>query len=315
MGKISLNSNPNALKIRTSKEVAEEAINKIKENRSGEQFALYSHWKKLDDFIGNWQFNNINVIAGMSGLGKSYFLILLYKAFLDRALNGGFKKKFRILHFGFEMASYLEFIRMCMKDMNYTFREILSIDNILPESAFDEVSAMMASMGDLEIYFVEVSGNRQEIYDTIMHFKQLYPDDELVTGFDHGLLANYMNEKDEIELLAKLSVMFLDIKKKIHTMHFQISQLNDKIEDDNRILRPALHYPKKKDLHGSKQVFQCADDIYILHSPERLGIQSYGPDAIDSTDLIALHKLKARNGNLGILCMKNELHRGMITEF
>ena len=56
-------------------------------------------------------------------------------------------------------------------------------------------------------------------------------------------------------------------------------------------------------------------DIYILHAPERLGITSYGPDAIDTTDLIALHKLKARNGNLGILCMKNELYRGMIAEF
>ena len=63
----------------------EKAKARIIEERSGEQFGLFTRWDKLDRAKQKyWRFSQVTMIAGMSGSGKSYFLNMLRQDFLDR---------------------------------------------------------------------------------------------------------------------------------------------------------------------------------------------------------------------------------------
>ncbi len=126
---------PNSLEIKTSAQVVEEAKIVIEEGRTGEQLALFSRHNKIKKaLLGGWRFNNNYVIAGASGSGKSYYLNMLYQDFMNTTLNSEFKKPFKILHFGFEMTAYDEVIRAVSSNTKNSYRTILSVDEILPES-------------------------------------------------------------------------------------------------------------------------------------------------------------------------------------
>lgn len=300
----------------TSKQAVQQAQREIEEGRTGEQLALLSRHSKIRNaLLGGFRFNNIYVIAGMSGVCKSYYLNMLYQDFLNKELNGKFKKPFKILHFGFEMAAFDEILRALQGKVGITYRDILSVDSILPDQSFEKVRAILKTMEDQEIYYVENTGNVNQIYNTIMDFKMKFPQHEIIVGIDHTLLTNYLNEKDEVALVSKLSTTFVDIRKKLKAMIFEVSQLNDKIESDDRILRASLHFPKKQDLHGSKAVFQCSDYTIVMHSPEKLGIESYGREGYETKGLIAWHLIKARKGNVGLIRLKDKLSEGTLEEW
>lgn len=313
---------PNSLEIKTSAQVVEEAKVVIEEGRTGEQLALFSRHNKIKKaLLGGWRFNNNYVIAGASGSGKSYYLNMLYQDFMNTTLNSEFKKPFKILHFGFEMTAYDEVIRAVSSNTKNSYRTILSVDEILPESIYDETLIYLEQYKNFEIYYVESTGNVGQIEQTILDFQAKFPQHLLVIGIDHTLLADYANESSEVELVSNIAKMMVSVRKKIGSMGLEICQLNADIEEVERINNPAHHYPKKKDLHGSKAIYQCADYVTILHAPEKLGIQRYGLTKIgDSTGfntekLIAWHLIKARKGVPGLIRLKDELEKGNIAEW
>lgn len=313
----------NSLEIKTSNQVVEEAKQVIEEGRTGEQLALFSRHDKIKKaLLGGWRFNNNYIIAGASGSGKSYYLNMLYQDFVNTVLNKDFKKPFKILHFGFEMTAYDEVIRAVSSKTKSSYRSILSVDEILPEAVYKETLLYLDKFKNFEIYYVESTGNVNQIEQTILDFQAKFPQHLIVIGLDHTLLTEYKSESNEIELVSNISKMMLGVRKKIGSMGLQISQLNADIEEIERINNPAHHYPKKKDLHGSKSLFQAADNVIILHAPEKLGIQRYGLQKMSDNStgyptegLIAWHLIKARKGVPGLIRLKDELGQGNIAEW
>lgn len=133
---------------------------------------------------------------------------------------------------------------------------------------------------------------------------------------DHTLLMEYLDEKSEVELIAKTSGLALLFKKKYKAMVIYLGQLNDKVEQPERLKNPLLHYPTKTDIHGSKSVYHVSDTIIIIHRPELLNIQTYGRKNYPTKDLITLHVVKSRlSGMEGIIRMKQDYEHGTLHEW
>jgi hypothetical protein len=110
--------------------------------------------------------------------------------------------------------------------------------------------------------------------------------------------------------------LFVKLKKSpIEPMTILLSQMNDKIEDPIRVQNYNLHYPTKKDVHGSKQLFWACDYVGVIHRPELLNIQKYGPKQYDTDQLIAYHQLKSRKGITGIARFREQFNIGKIIDW
>jgi len=307
------------LDIQTSKFAAVNAASEISEARSGNRLVMASRWDKLNYMLlGGFQFGQTYMLCGASGHGKSYMLNMLLRDFTNPTLQRDVTKT-RILHFSFEMSAAAEMTRRISTLTGISYRKLMSADRPLTAEEHGIVSSAAERLKDEPIYFVETPGNRQQIRDTIDRMKQRFPDDNLVVTLDHTLLAQSMPGENEIQTLAELGKMFIDIRKEFGTLNILLSQLNDKIESSSRRdpSVPSLHFPTKTDIHGSKQLYHAADVCLVMHQPALLGLEVYGPDRVptmteDGKNLISLHVLKNRHGTQGYTRMIANLENGRI---
>ena len=124
----------------------------------------------------------------------------------------------------------------------------------------------------------------------------------------------YLDEISEVDLINKMSRLSLVLKKKYRAMVILLGQLNDKLEQPDRIKLPQLQYPKKTDLHGGKSVYMISDSVVVVHRPELLHITNYGMKHFPTKDLVAWHILKSRlNGTEGLIRMKQDFAHGTLT--
>jgi len=311
------------LDIGTSKLAVINANSEITQARAGERVVMKSRWDKLNYFLlGGFQFGQTYMLCGASGHGKSYMLNMLLRDFTNRSLQKANQKKVRVLHFSFEMSAAAEMTRRISTLTGISYRKLLSADEPLSAQDYEMVNSAASQLVDEPIYFVETPGNRAQIMDTIDRMKQKFPDDDLVVTLDHTLLATPMPGENEIQTLAELGKMFIDVRKKYNTLNILLCQLNDKIEASSRRdpSVPSLHFPTKTDIHGSKQLYHSADVCLVMHQPALLGLEVYGPDRVPtitpentgSKNLIAMHVLKNRHGTQGYTRMIANLENGRI---
>lgn len=141
----------------------------------------------------------------------------------------------------------------------------------------------------------------------------MFPDHKLIITIDHTLLMEYLDEVSEVDLINRVSRLGLTLKKEYGAMVILLGQLNDKLEQPDRIKIPQLQYPKKMDIHGGKSIYMIADTVIIIHRPESLNITKYGPHFYDTKDLVCWHFLKSRlNGTEGIVRMKQNFAEGTL---
>jgi len=123
----------------------------------------------------------------------------------------------------------------------------------------------------------------------------------------------YLDEISEVDLINQMSRLALVLKKKYGAMVIMLGQLNDKLEQPERLKTPQLQYPTKTDIHGGKSIYAIADTVIIIHRPELLNLQTYGPKFYPTKDLIVLHFLKSRlNGSEGVLRMRQDFSHGTL---
>ncbi len=302
-----------SLKVKTYSKALSEAKDAIEEGITGEQMGLLTRWDKINDrLLGGMRFGNVYLIAGASGHGKSFILNMILQDFIDPKINGNFKKPFKILHFTFEMSAVDEVLRTLSGKTSLAYGDLLSAHGPLSDFEFDRVKKEIDALINDTRYFVETTGNRDEIEEDIGLFIQRYPDHELVICLDHTLMVNEHDEKSEVGLMASLGKMFIDIRKEFNTLNILLCQLNDKIEDPRRLSNPSMHYPTKTDIHGSKQLYHAADGVFVIHRPELLHLDFYGPKRHEVNGLIAFHILKFRKGQPGMTRLREDLGNGAI---
>jgi replicative DNA helicase len=107
----------------------------------------------------------------------------------------------------------------------------------------------------------------------------------------------------------------MQVKKLPMTSVLQIAQMNRNIEASERINNPTSHYPMRSDLSSSDAIFQASDYVLVLHRPEILNIQEYGPNRLPTTNKVYIHMLKNRDaGKPCILEFENDLMYNNLVE-
>ena len=303
------------LPIKPQTAILNETHRDITDGRDGKDVVLKSRWNALNKaMLGGFRFNNNILIAGPSGHGKSYMLNMLRDDFTSE-LNSHVLDKIKILHFGWEMSASDEIVRTLVGKTRIPYEDILSCFAKLDETKYQTIRNNLRDLADKPIYYVEKTGNKYDFMRTVYTFQQKFKEHRLIILMDHTLLTEYSDEDNEIKLIADLGRIFIKIRKDLRPLIIVLGQFNDKIEDPKRITTPILHYPRKTDIHGSKQLYHAVDTVLTCYQPSLVGIDSYGPKGYTTENLIAVHLLKMRKGQPGLIRLQADFANGTFMDW
>jgi len=284
-----------------------EIVSYIGDRRTGKINSLATRWPKFNKLaMGGIEPNAIYSIAGISGSGKSSFVNTLETDLID--LNP--HEDIVILSFSYEMLSSKQVGRKLSNKLKRTTSELYSASDRgnVTDAEMAQIEEKAKGIMDYPIYYIDTPGTVQEMSNTIKFFSETIAKGKwLVIIIDHTLLIKGTGTGNEREVIVDLEKMLMETKKVGKTSIIQISQMNRNIESPERINNASLHYPQRSDLSSSDAVFQASDYVIIIHRPEVLGLLSYGYNALPVKDVIYLHFLKNREGDVKILKFINDL--------
>lgn len=239
---------------------------------------------------------------------------------IHQAINKDCIYKVVLIHFGFEMDAEDELIRNAGTVIGKGYGYLMSSEwdkNLknyrrLSTDQYEEVETVLDTFADRNEYYIPTSGTVDEILVTVAKIAKVNPGAKLVITIDHTLLSNRSTEKSDAELQQSMAKAAVFLRQEYGALVILLNQLNQKIEADDRITTPMLHYPTKKDIHQGNQIFWACDTVIINHRPIVLGIKTYGPDKLDTTNLIHGHIVKNRQGRTGNLWFREDFANGRI---
>ena len=293
-------------KVRPMSVVAQEAINYIRGRREHNIVSLKTRWSKFNkQCMGGIEPNTVYTIAGISGSGKSSFVNELTTDVIDLNPN----EDIIILSFSLEMVGFRQVGRTLSNKLRKTTSTLYSSETDLDENTFKEVVRVSNQLKEYPIYFVDNPGTPEDVRRIINEFYFTYvkdTDKHFLIVYDHTLLTKQVGSV--IETTAELERVFIQAKKFPLTSVIQIAQMNRNIESSERINNPLSHYPMRSDLSSSDAMFQASDYVLVMHRPEILNIQEYGPNHLPTQNKVYMHMLKNRDaGKPCILEFENDL--------
>ena len=293
-------------KVRPMSVVAQEAINYIRGRREHNIVSLKTRWSKFNkQCMGGVEPNTVYTIAGISGSGKSSFVNELTTDVIDLNPN----EDIIILSFSLEMVGFRQVGRTFSNKLRKTTSTLYSSETDLDENTFKEVVRVSNQLKEYPIYFVDNPGTPEDVRRIINEFYFTYVKDtgkHFLIVYDHTLLTKQVGSV--IETTAELERVFIQAKKFPLTSVIQIAQMNRNIESSERINNPLSHYPMRSDLSSSDAMFQASDYVLVMHRPEILNIQEYGPNHLPTQNKVYMHMLKNRDaGKPCILEFENDL--------
>ena len=299
--------------IKSMREVAQEAINYIAGRRDHTIVSLKTRWAKFNrQCMGGIEPNTVYTVAGISGSGKSSLVNLIQTDIID--LNPS--EDIIILCFSLEMVGFRQVGRTLSNKLRKTTSALYSSETDLDDNTFRKVIAVSNQLKEYPIYFVDSPCTPMQVKDVIYGFYEQYvkgTDKHFVVTYDHTLLTKQAGSI--IETISELERVFIQVKKLPLTSVIQIAQMNRNIEQPERINNPMSHYPMRSDISSSDAVFQGSDYVFVIHRPETLGIQEYGPSHLPTQNKVYLHLMKNRDaGKPCILEFENDLAYNNIIE-
>ena len=303
----------NLSKIRSMREVTQEAVSYIAGRREHNIVSLKTRWAKFNrQCMGGIEPNTVYTIAGISGSGKSSLVNLIQTDIID--LNPS--EEIIILCFSLEMVGFRQVGRTLSNKLRKTTSALYSSETDLDDSTFRKVIAVSNQLKEYPIYFMDDPCTPMQVRDIIFSFYEKYvkgTNKHFIITYDHTLLTKQAGSV--IETISELERVFIQVKKLPLTSVIQIAQMNRNIEQPERINNPMSHYPMRSDLSSSDAVFQGSDYVFVVHRPETLGIQEYGPSHLPTENKVFLHLMKNRDaGKPCILEFENDLAYNNIIE-
>lgn len=292
--------------IRPISVVAQEAISYISGRREHNITSLKTRWKKFNkQCMGGIEPNTVYTIAGISGSGKSSIANLIQTDIID--LNP--QEDIIVLTFSLEMVGFRQIGRTLSNKLRKTTSTLYSSETDLDEETFRKVVHVSNQLKEYPIYFVDSPGTPMQVENIIRTFYDKYVKDtkkHFVIIYDHALLTKQIGSV--IETISELERVFIQVKKLPFTSVIQLAQMNRNIESPERINNPLSHYPMRSDLSSSDAIFQASDYVLVIHRPEILNIQEYGPSHLPTINKVYIHMLKNRDaGKPCILEFENDL--------
>lgn len=292
--------------IRPISVVAQEAVNYIAGRREHNITSLKTRWTKFNkQCMGGIEPNTVYTIAGISGSGKSSMANLIQTDIIDLNPN----EDIIVLTFSLEMVGFRQVGRTLSNKLRRTTSTLYSSETDLDESTFKDVINVSNQLKKYPIYFVDNPSTPTQVNNIIRWFYDKYVKDtnkHFVIIYDHALLTK--QEGSTIETISELERVFIQAKKLPLTSVIQLAQMNRNIEQPERINNPLSHYPMRSDLSSSDSIFQASDYVIVIHRPEILNIQEYGPNHLPVNNKVYLHMLKNRDaGKPCILEFENDL--------
>lgn len=292
--------------IRPMSVVAQEAINYIAGRREHNITSLKTRWIKFNkQCMGGIEPNTVYTIAGISGSGKSSMANLIQTDIIDLNPN----EDVIVLTFSLEMVGFRQVGRTLSNKLRRTTSTLYSSETDLDENTFKDVINVSNQLKKYPIYFVDNPSTPTQVNNIIQWFYNKYVKDtnkHFVIIYDHALLTK--QEGSTIETISELERVFIQAKKLPLTSVIQLAQMNRNIEQPERINNPLSHYPMRSDLSSSDSIFQASDYVLVIHRPEILNIQEYGPNHLPVNNKVYLHMLKNRDaGRPCILEFENDL--------
>jgi replicative DNA helicase len=285
------------LRIFSQKEVLRSSGQMITDLKEGRIKYLKTPWDCVNDALnGGYMPQRVNGIAGPSGHGKTYFMQSLQKHILDSNENS------RWLEFQFDMPRYMSGLRMLQKESGIPLPVMLSANEPIYDATVQKLRGISKVLSNLPIDIVDEPGTLDQMDATILEYREMYPDEQIMVSIDHALLVLASAGDNEIETMVRLSRYMRRWVKDYKVTLFPLFQGNSEIENDYRTSpnNPAGHIPKKRDVFGSKQAFHVSDTMIFLHQPVLLGITEYGPEQIPTRyqgdNVLAVTVMKNRLG-------------------
>ena len=292
--------------IRPMSVVAQEAINYISGRREHSITSLKTRWAKFNkQCMGGIEPNTVYTIAGISGSGKSSMANSISTDIVD--LNPD--EEIVILIFSLEMVGFRQVGRTLSSKLRKTTSTLYSSETDLDDETFRKVIEVSQSLKEYPIYFVDNPTTPMEVEEIIKSFYEKYvkgTNKHFIIMYDHALLTKPIGST--IETMQELERVFISAKKYPMTSILQLAQMNRQIENPERINNFLSHYPMRSDISSADALFQASDYVIVIHRPEILGIQEYGPNHLPTQNKVYLHILKNRDaGKPCILEFENDL--------
>jgi replicative DNA helicase len=214
------------------------------------------------------------------------------------------------------MVGFRQVGRTLSNKLQKTTSTLYSSETDLDDETFRKVIYVSNQLKEYPIYFVDNPGTPMQVEQTIRDFYEQYvknTDKHFVIVYDHTLLTKQVGSV--IETTSELERVFIQAKKYPFTSVIQIAQMNRNIESSERINNPLSHYPMRSDLSSSDAMFQASDYVLVMHRPEILNIQEYGPNHLPTNNKVYMHMLKNRDaGKPCILEFENDLMYNNLVE-
>ena len=296
----------NLSNVRPMSVVAQEAINYIRGRKERKIISLKTRWEKFNkQCMGGIEPNAVYTIPGISGSGKSSFANLLSTDIID--LNPS--EDIIVLNFSLEMVAFRQVGRTLSNKLRKTTSTLYSSETSLDDGTFAQVVGVCKQLKEYPIYFVDSPTTPMQVQEIISTFYNTHvkgTGKHFIILYDHALLTKPIGSV--LETIAELQRVFIQVKKLPMTSIIQIAQMNRNIETPERINNPLSHYPMRSDISSSDAIFQASDYVLVIHRPEMLGIQEYGPNHLPTKNKVYIHVLKNRDaGKPCILEFENDL--------
>ena len=292
--------------VRPMSKVAQEAIDYIAGRRDHTIVSLKTRWNKFNkQCMGGIEPNTVMTIAGISGSGKSSVANSIQTDIIDLNPN----EDIIILTFSLEMVGFRQVGRTLSSKLRKTTSTLYSSETSLDDNTFRKVINVSNQLKEYPIYFVDSPTTPMQVQEIIDNFYNKYvkgTKKHFIIIYDHALLTKQIGSV--IDTISELERVFIQAKKYPLTSIIQLTQMNRNIENSERINNPLAQYPMRSDLSSADAVFQGSDYVLVIHRPEILGIQEYGPNHLPTTNKVYIHMLKNRDaGKPCILEFENDL--------
>lgn len=294
-------------------EIHKDGIEYMENRRDGTVKSISTPWKKFNDAgIGGLEWGTINTIGGRPGSGKTLLVNLITRQ--AHSLNPD--QDFCILDFQFEMSNKTTAVREFSSIVKKTYKELVSVDKQVEEHDFNVIRKYVAKHDQKEIYQVDMSMNLQQMKQTILEFLNEKRKPTIIT-IDHSVLIKKdASEKDKFEMLYNLGELLTELKKAYPVIFIILTQMNRSIEDQTRKIPGTVgNYPTTADVFGADALLQHSDLMVAINKPSEYYLDVYGPEKYIVTDnMLALHFVKARNGERSICFFEAEFEHMSIRE-